>query len=61
MLPEAKFPNHYWGEALYMTVHVLKLNPTFAQNNQVLDKFWFGKNVNYNHLRVFGCGDFVYI
>lgn len=39
MLSEAKFPNHYWGETLYIIVHVLNLTPNVALNNEVLEKF----------------------
>ena len=61
MLSEAKLPNHYWGEALYTVVHVLNLTPTVALNSEVPDKIWFGKNVKYDHLRVFGCKAFMHI
>ena len=61
MLSEAKLPNHYWGEALYATVHVLNLTPTVSLNNEVLDKIQFGKTVKYDHLRVFSCKAFVHI
>lgn len=58
MLYKSKFPNHYWGEALYKTMHVINLTLTVALNSEVPDKIWFGKNVKYDHLRVFGCKDF---
>ena len=61
MLYEAKLPNYYWGEELYMGVYVLNLTPTIPLNSEVLDKIWFGKNVKYDHLRVFGCKAFVHI
>lgn len=61
MLFEAKLPNHYWGETLYTTVHFLNLTPIVALNIEVLDKIWFGKNVKYDHLKVFGCNAFVHI
>jgi hypothetical protein len=61
MLFEAKLPNYYWGEALYTIVHVLNLTPTVALNNEVSEKIWFGKNVKYDHLRVFGCKVFFLI
>ena len=61
MLSEAKLPNHYWGKALYTKLHVLNLTPTVVLNSEVPDKIWFGKNVKYDHLRIFGCKDFVHI
>lgn len=61
MLSEAKLPNYYWGEAFYTTVQVLNLTPTISLNSEVLYKIWFGNNVKYDQLRVFGCKAFVHI
>ena len=61
MLNEAKLPKHFWGEALYTTVHVINLSPAVALNGEVPDKIWFGKNYRYDHLRVFGCKTYVHV
>ncbi|GAU50368.1 hypothetical protein TSUD_284660 [Trifolium subterraneum] len=61
MLSKAKLPQHYWGEALYTAVHVINLTPTVVLYSEVPDKIWFGKNVKYDHLRVFGCKAFVHV
>nr|KYP45754.1 Retrovirus-related Pol polyprotein from transposon TNT 1-94 [Cajanus cajan] len=61
MLSDAKLPKHFWGEALYTTVHVINLTPTVILNSEVPDKIWFGKNASYDHLRVFSCKAFVHI
>jgi len=61
MLSKAKLPKHFWGEAMYMAVHVINLSPVVALNSEVLNKIWFGKNVKYDHLRVFGCKAFVHV
>ncbi|RDX71970.1 hypothetical protein CR513_48611, partial [Mucuna pruriens] len=61
MLSEAKLPKHFWGEALYTTMHVINLSPTVALNTEVPDKIWFGKDVKYDHLRVFDCKAFVHV
>ncbi|RDX96554.1 hypothetical protein CR513_20771, partial [Mucuna pruriens] len=47
------------GEALYTAVHVINLSPIVALNTEVPNKIWFGKDVKYDHLRVFGCKTFV--
>ncbi|RDX97966.1 hypothetical protein CR513_19192, partial [Mucuna pruriens] len=49
------------GEALYTTVHVINLSPVVALNTEVPNKIWFGKDVKYDHLRVFGCKAFVHV
>ncbi|RDX90114.1 hypothetical protein CR513_28058, partial [Mucuna pruriens] len=51
MLSEARLLNHLWGEALYIAMH----------NIEVPDKTWFGKDVKYDHLRVFDCKAFVHV
>lgn len=61
MLSEAKLPKHFWGEALYTAMHVINLSPAAALNAEVPDKIWFGKNVRYDHLRVFGCKAYVHV
>ena len=61
ILSEAKLPKHFWGEALYIAVHVINLSPAVALNSEVTNKIWFGKNVKYDHLRVFGCKSFVHV
>ena len=61
MLSEAKLPKHFWGEALIVVVHVINLSLVVALNTKVADTIWFGKNVIYDHLRVFGCRAFVHV
>ena len=61
MLSEAKLPKHFWDEALYIAVHVINLSSAVALNGEVSDKIWFGKNVRYDHLRVFGRKAYVHV
>ena len=61
MLSEAKLPKHFWGKALYTAVHVINLSPFIALNSEAPNKIWFGKNVKYDHLRVFGCKAFMHV
>ena len=42
-------------------MHVINLSPAVALNSEVPNKIWFGKNVKYDHLRVFGCKSFVHV
>jgi len=60
MLSEAKLPKHFWGEELYTAMHVI-MSPAVALNGEVSDNIWFGKNVRYDHLRVFGCKAYVHV
>jgi hypothetical protein len=54
-------PNSFWGEALSTSVHVLNLTPCVPLQFDVPDRVWTGKDVSYDHLRVFGCKAFVHI
>ena len=61
LLSHAKLPRSYWGEALMATVHVVNLSPCYHLQGDVPNKFWFNKDVSYDHLKVFGCKAFVHI
>ena len=41
--------------------YVINLSPTVALQGDVPNRVWYGKNVSYDHLRVFGCKCFVHI
>ena len=61
LLSQAQLPRTFWGEALSTVVHVLNLTPCVPLQFDVPDRVWTGKDVSYNHLRVFGCKAFVHI
>ena len=59
LLSEAKLPNSFWGEALLTVAHVINLSLDLALQSDVPNSVWYGKDVSYDHLRVFGCKLFV--
>ena len=61
LLAEAKLPFLFWAEALCTVAHVINLSPAVALDGDVPDRVWTGKNVSYDHLRVFGCKAFVHV
>ncbi|CAL9003904.1 unnamed protein product [Prunus brigantina] len=61
MLSHVKLPKSFWGEALMTAVDLINLSPSAPLNGDVPNKFWSGKDVSYNHLKVFGCRAFVHI
>ncbi|KAD6119895.1 hypothetical protein E3N88_11166 [Mikania micrantha] len=61
LFSHAGLPNSFWGEALNTAVHVINLTPCVPLSFDVPDRVWRGKDVSYNHLRVFGCKAFVHI
>ncbi|RDX83248.1 hypothetical protein CR513_35855, partial [Mucuna pruriens] len=40
---------------------LFEASPTIALNTEVLNKIWFGKDVKYDYLRVFGCKAFMHV
>ncbi|RDX69595.1 hypothetical protein CR513_51267, partial [Mucuna pruriens] len=49
------------GETFYTAMHAINLNPAVALNTEVPHKIWFGKDVKYDHLRIFGCKALVHV
>ena len=43
------------------TAHVINLSPVVALKSDVPNSIWYGKDVSYDHLRVFGCKAFVHV
>ncbi|PHT52903.1 hypothetical protein CQW23_07365 [Capsicum baccatum] len=52
---------HLQAKTLNTTVYVINLSPTIGLNGDVPDRVWSGKNVSYDHLRVFGCKSSVHV
>ena len=61
MLSDAKLSDSFWAEALNTAAYVINLSPAVALDGDVPDRVWTGKNVSYDHLRVFGCKAFVHV
>lgn len=54
-------PMSYWGEALHIACLVINLSPFSPLNGDVGESVWFGCDVDYKTLEVFGCRAFVHI
>jgi len=61
LLSEAKLPGSFWGEALHTVAHVINLSSVVILQADVPDRVWYGKDVSYSHLRVFGCKAFEHV
>ncbi|KAL4296424.1 hypothetical protein GQ457_12G004830 [Hibiscus cannabinus] len=59
LLSDAKLPRSFWAEALNTVAHVINLSPSVPLRGDVPDSVWFGKDVSYDHMRVFCCKAFV--
>ena len=61
MLSHAKLPRSFWAEAMRTAVDLINLSPSAPLLGDVPQRVWIGKNVTYDHLKVFGCRAFVHI
>ena len=61
LLSHSKLSRSFWGEAMRIAVDLINLSPSVPLNGDVPKKVWTGKEVSYDHLRVFGCRAFVHI
>jgi hypothetical protein len=46
---------------LNTAVHLINRSPSHALDGDISESIWKGKDVSYDHLRVFGCRAFVHI
>ena len=61
LLSDAKLPKSFWAEALNTVAHIINLFPTTSLQGDVPNRVWYGRDVSYDYLRVFGCKCFVHI
>ncbi|CAL9107734.1 unnamed protein product [Musa textilis] len=61
MLSHAKLPKSFWGKAMRTIVDLINFSPSIPLKGDVSKRVWKGKDVSYDHLRVFECKTFVYI
>ena len=61
LLSEAKLQNSFWGEALLTVAYVINLSPAMALQSYIPNSVRYGKDISYDHLRVFGCKAFVHV
>lgn len=61
MLSHAKLTKDFWGEAVVAAAYILNRSPCVPLNYDVPEQVWQGKEISYNHLRVFGCVAYVHI
>ncbi|CAN0846213.1 Retrovirus-related Pol polyprotein from transposon TNT 1-94 [Linum grandiflorum] len=61
MLSHAKLPKSFWGEAMRTAVDLINLSPSVPLEGDVPQRVWSGKDVSYEHLRVFGCKAYVHV
>ena len=60
-LSQAKLPKSCWAEAMYTTVYMINRFPSVPLNGDVPQRVWTGKDISYEHLRVFGCLAYMHV
>ena len=61
ILSHSKLHNFFWGEAMRTSIDLINLSPSVPLKGDVHERVWTEKDVSYDHLRVFGCREFVHI
>ena len=61
MLAHAKLSKKFWAEALATTTYVINISPSAPLDGDVPQRVWTGKEVSYQHMKVFGCLAYVHV
>ena len=61
MLSHSKLPKSFCGEAMRTSIDLINLSSSVPLKGDIPKRVWTGKDVSYDHLRVFGCRTFVHI
>jgi transposase InsO family protein len=55
LLRQAKLPQRFWSSAVCTFAYTRNKIPLAADPNHIPERLFLGKEINYTHLRVFGC------
>ena len=61
MLSNSGLEKNFWVEAVSTTCYLINRFPTIALDGGIPEEVRIGKNLNYSHLKIFGCEAFVHI
>ena len=61
MLHDQDLPMHLWEEAARIVVYVQKCTPHRVLKDKTPEEAFFGKKLEVNHLRIFGCLVYIHI
>ena len=61
MLRTAKLPKSFWGAAVLTAYYLINRSPSAPLGFDVAKKVWTGKEISYNHIKVFGCKAFIHV
>ena len=61
MLIQSKFPKTLWAETLLTACYLINISPSTAINFKTPFEMWYGRPVDYEILKAFGCPAYVHI
>ena len=61
MLSNSSLEKNFWAEAVRTACYLINRSPTIALDGGIPEEVWTGKNLNYSHLKIFGCEAFIHI
>ncbi|KAE8727716.1 putative ribonuclease H protein [Hibiscus syriacus] len=57
----AGLPKHFWVEAINMACYLINRSPRASLAGKVAEEVWTGRDVLFDHLRIFGCPAYVHV
>ena len=57
MLSHSKLPKSFWGKAMRTSIELINFSLLIPLKGDVSERVWTGRDVSYDHLRVFGCSE----
>eukprot|EP00253_Pinus_taeda_P022567 PITA_22567 len=61
MLSNSGLEKNFWAEAVRTACYLINISPTTALDGGIPEEVRTGKNLNYSHLKIFGCEAFIHI
>ena len=61
MLSNSGLEKNFWVEAVRTSRYLINRSPTIALDGVIPKEVWITKNLNYSHLKIFGCEVFIHI
>ena len=61
MLHDQDLPMHLWVKYARIVVYVQNCTPHRVLENKTPEEVFFGKKIEFNHLRIYGCPVYIHI
>lgn len=61
MLSNSSLEKNFWAEVVMIACYLINRSPTTSLDGGIPEEDWTSKNLNYSHLKIFGCEAFVHI